>query len=97
MRGGCVWGSVLAITWTRAVIGCRINCCQWPVSKKSGFNISIKRRHLAAAADPTTCEFYFTTLTLATCRRRFADIPTGSNVTDFRCPMCTSAELYRHR
>jgi len=25
----------------------------------SGFNITIKRRRLAAAADPATCEFYF--------------------------------------
>ena len=31
MHGGCAWGSVLAITWTRAVISCQINCCQWPV------------------------------------------------------------------
>jgi len=26
-----VWESVLAITWTRAVISCRVNCCQRPV------------------------------------------------------------------
>jgi len=60
VRGGCVWGSVLAITWTRAVISCRVNCCRRPVfKKKSGFNITIKRRRLATAADPATCEFYF--------------------------------------
>ena len=46
-----------AITWTRAVISCRVNCCRRPVM--SGFNITIKRRRLAAAADPATCEFYF--------------------------------------
>jgi len=28
-------------------------------SKKSGFDITIKRRRLVAAADPPTCEFYF--------------------------------------
>jgi len=27
--------------------------------KKSGLSITIKRRRLAAAADPATCEFYF--------------------------------------
>jgi len=27
--------------------------------KKSGFNINIQHRRLAAAADPATCEFYF--------------------------------------
>ena len=50
---------MLAITWTRAVISCRVNCCRWPVSKKSGFNITINRRCLVAAEDPATCEFYF--------------------------------------
>jgi len=36
----------------------------------------------------------FTTSTSATCQRRFADVPAGSDVADFRCPMCTSAEHY---
>jgi len=31
VRGGCVWESVLAITWTRAVISCLVNCCRRPV------------------------------------------------------------------
>jgi len=31
VRGGCVWESMLAITWTRAVISCRVNCCCRPV------------------------------------------------------------------
>jgi len=31
VRGGCAWESVLAITWTRAVISCRVNCCCRPV------------------------------------------------------------------
>jgi len=37
---------------------------------------------------------FFTTSTLVTCWRRFADVPAGSDVADFRCPMCTSAERY---
>ena len=90
-----MWGSVLAITWTRAVITCRVNCCRRPVSKKSGFDITINRRRLAALQTPPPANSIFTTSTLATCRRRFADVPAGSDVADFRCPMCTSAELYR--
>jgi len=39
------------------VISCRVNCCRRPVM--CGFNITIKRRRLATAADPATCEFYF--------------------------------------
>jgi len=42
-----------------AVVSCRVNCCRRPVSKKSGFNITINCRRLAAAADPATCESYF--------------------------------------
>ena len=61
---------MLAITWTRAVISCRVNCCRRPVfKKKSGFNITINRRRLASAADPATCEFYF----LQHRHRRLAD------------------------
>jgi len=41
-----------------------------------------------------TTLLFLTTWTSATCRRRFADVPVGSDVTDFRCPMCTSTELY---
>jgi len=37
---------------------------------------------------------FFTTSTSATCRCQFADVPAGSDVADFRCPMCTSAEPY---
>jgi len=60
VRGGCVWGSVLVITWTRAVISCRVNCCRRPVFKKtSGFNITINRRRLAAAADPPPANSIF--------------------------------------
>jgi len=43
---------------------------------------------------PPPANSIFTTSTSATCRRRFADVPAGSDVADFRCPMCTSAELY---
>ena len=35
MCGRCVWGSMLAITWTREVISCRVNCCRRPVFKKN--------------------------------------------------------------
>jgi len=35
LRGGCVWGSVLEITWTQAVISCRVNCCWRPFFKKN--------------------------------------------------------------
>jgi len=46
-------GSVLAITWTHAVLSYRVNCCRRPVfEKKSGFNITINRRRLAVAAAP---------------------------------------------
>ena len=31
VRGECARESVLAITWTRAVISCRVNCCCRPV------------------------------------------------------------------
>ena len=37
---------------------------------------------------------FLTTSTSAVCRRRFADVPAGSDVADFRCPTCTSAEPY---
>jgi len=30
-----VWRSVLAITWTQAVISCRVNCCRRPVFKRN--------------------------------------------------------------
>jgi len=32
---GCVWGSVLAITRTRAVISCGVSCCWRPFFKKN--------------------------------------------------------------
>jgi len=35
---------------------------------------------------------FFTTSTSVICRRQFADFPADSNVANFRCPMCTSAE-----
>jgi len=41
-----------------------------------------------------TTLLFLTTSTSATCRRRFADDPAGSGVSDFQCPMCTSAEPY---
>jgi len=36
-----------------------------------------------------TTLLFLTTPTSATCRRQFADVPAGSDVTDFRCLMCT--------
>jgi len=46
--------------------------------KKSGFNITSRRRRLAAAA---VCQsYFFTTSTSATAD---ADVPTGSEVDDF--------------
>jgi len=92
-------GSVLAITWTHAVLSYRVNCCRRPVfEKKSGFNITINRRRLAGAAAPpplvagSANSIFFTTSTSATCQRRFADVPTRTDVANFRCRMCTSAE-----
>ena len=35
-----------------------------------------------------------TTSTSAICQHRFANVPAGSDVADFRCLMCTSAEPY---
>jgi len=40
-----------------------------------------------------TTLLFLSTSTSATCWRRFADVPAGSDVADFWCPMCTSAEL----
>ena len=37
----------------------------------------------------------FLTTSTSACRRQFADVPAGCDLTDFRCPMCTSAEPYR--
>ena len=39
-----------------------------------------------------TTLLFLITSTSAICLRRFADVPAGSDVTDFRCLMCTSAE-----
>ena len=94
VRGGCVWGSVLAITWTRAVISCRVNCCGRPVFKKNLVLTSQLTAVVCGRRRPRHLRIlFFTTSTSATCRRRFADVPAGSDVADFRCPMCTSAEL----
>jgi len=41
-----------------------------------------------------TTLLFLTTSTSAICRRLFTDVPAGSDVTDYRCPMCTSAEPY---
>jgi len=42
-----------------------------------------------------TTLLFLTTSTSVTCRRQFVDVPAGYDVTDFRCPMCTSAKPYR--
>ena len=39
--------------------------------------------------------YFFTKSISSICRRRFADVPACSDVADFRCLMCTSAELHR--
>jgi len=57
-------GSVLAITWTRAVISCQVNCCQRRFWKKLDFKITILQltscgRHSAATAGVGVCESYF--------------------------------------
>jgi len=83
-----------AITWTRAVISCWVNCCRRPVFKKNLVLTSLfSAVVLRPPQIPPPANFIFTTSTSATCRRWFADVPAGSDVADFRCPMCTSAEL----
>ena len=69
MRGECVWESVLAKTWTRAVISCRVNCCRRPVLTSLLAAVVLRppqRRHRLLI-------LLFITSTSATCRRRFAD------------------------
>jgi len=41
-----------------------------------------------------TAYYFFTKSISAIRQRRFADVPACSDVSDFCCPMCTSAELY---
>ena len=70
--------------------------------KKSGFNITINRRRLAAAADPSTCEFYL----LQHRHRRLADADSPmfhqapmSPIFDVRCvhrPNSSSERPLRH-
>ena len=84
-------GSVLAITWTRAVISCRVNCCRRPVSKKNLVLTSQLTAVVCGRRRPRHLRILF--LQHRHWRLADADVPAGSNVVDFRCPMCTSAEL----
>jgi len=69
VRGECTWASLLAITWTRALITCRAKCYRRPVFTSSFVAAILRppqRRHRLQI-------LFFITSTSATCRRRFAD------------------------